>query len=254
MQMPKLLLTVLVIFLLEFFLTNEIFAQTTATGPAVRISIDGETLENGDVLCGTTEGFKRCDLTYDNAIFGVVTDEPAIAIESDLGEGSYLVVSTGKVNVKATNTNGAIALGDLITSSGQSGVAMRASRNGYVLGTALENFDEESGELLIAVNIHPTVSFTDARGNLIEVLRQAVSAPLLTPLAALRYIIAAIVVVTSFVLGFIYFGRLAKTGIESVARNPLANRTIQLTVFLQVGITIAIVFVGLALAYLILAI
>jgi F0F1-type ATP synthase membrane subunit c/vacuolar-type H+-ATPase subunit K len=59
-------------------------------------------------------------------------------------------------------------------------------------------------------------------------------------------------VIISFTLGMIYFGRASRTGIEAVGRNPLAKRVIQLTIFLNIVLTIVIVMVGLAIAYLIL--
>ena len=56
----------------------------------------------------------------------------------------------------------------------------------------------------------------------------------------------------SFVMGFVYFGRVARSGIEAIGRNPLASRIIQFNVILHILISIVIVLVGLAIAYLIL--
>jgi F0F1-type ATP synthase membrane subunit c/vacuolar-type H+-ATPase subunit K len=50
----------------------------------------------------------------------------------------------------------------------------------------------------------------------------------------------------------IYFGKASRAGIEAVGRNPLAKRVIQLTVVMNIVLTIVIVLVGLAIAYLIL--
>jgi F0F1-type ATP synthase membrane subunit c/vacuolar-type H+-ATPase subunit K len=166
-----------------------------------------------------------------------------------------LVVSTGNAPVRVNNANGAIKIGDLVTSSTESGVAHRADRAGYVLGTALEEYDSDTvSTIYVSLNVHPSNSFTDSRSNLLETLRQGLVAPLLTPLAALRYILAAAVVVLSFVLGFIYFGRVAKSGVEAIGRNPLASRKIELTVLLNIILTIGIALVGFGIAYLILAI
>ena len=59
-------------------------------------------------------------------------------------------------------------------------------------------------------------------------------------------------VLIAFTLGMIYFGRSSRAGIEAIGRNPLAKRVIQFTVFMNIVLTIVIVIVGLAIAYLIL--
>jgi hypothetical protein len=74
------------------------------------------------------------------------------------------------------------------------------------------------------------------------------------PLESLRYLLAFIIAIVSFGLGFLYFGRVIKTGVEAIGRNPLASRTIQATIFVNIVITIVIVGTGLALAALILII
>jgi F0F1-type ATP synthase membrane subunit c/vacuolar-type H+-ATPase subunit K len=60
------------------------------------------------------------------------------------------------------------------------------------------------------------------------------------------------VVILSFILGFISFGRIANTGVEALGRNPLAGKMIQFGIFLNVLITISIVIAGFALAYFVL--
>ena len=59
-------------------------------------------------------------------------------------------------------------------------------------------------------------------------------------------------ILISFSLGFIYFGRVAKTGIEAMGRNPMAGKMIQLSVLFNIIVTVIIVLIGLAIAYLIL--
>jgi hypothetical protein len=73
-------------------------------------------------------------------------------------------------------------------------------------------------------------------------------------LASLRYLLAIIVAVMAFGLGFVYFGRVAKGGVEALGRNPLAGRAIQLSVLMNLILTVAIMVGGLVLAYIILII
>jgi len=233
------------------------FAQNQEILPGVgsSMALRGDNIVDGEIVCSMPEGYGRCNREYDPAMFGVVNLNPAAGFET--GEtGYYLVVQDSSANVKVTSKNGNIKEGDYITSSDKEGIGQRASRNGYVLGTALtayESSDTETvGEVVISLSIHPTVDLTDAKANLWQVIKEGFSVPVWGPLTSLRYILAAFMIVLSFVLGFIYFGRVVKTGVEALGRNPLAGRMIQLTVVFNIFLTIVIVGVGLAIAYLIL--
>jgi F0F1-type ATP synthase membrane subunit c/vacuolar-type H+-ATPase subunit K len=258
-SMQKILLVFLTIGIVIFLAdASLILAQTTGTGVGITFTLTGQE-ENGSIICSTTQGYKACDITYDTSILGIVSDTPAVGIMNTTNsDNSHLILSSGKAQVRVNGANGAIKAGDYITTSSTAGVGMKASRNGYVLGTALEDANvatkDDIKTILVGLDIHPTTAFTDSRSNLFELLRQGISAPLLTPLDAFRYVLAALVTVSSFVLAFIYFGRLAKAGVEAIARNPLAHRTIQLSVFIHLGVMVLIFLFGLGIAYLILAI
>lgn len=236
---------------------NSTFAQINSSGIGVVTPIKETQVSDGSVICSDTDGLSMCKIDYDTAIYGVVTDNPAASFESDNVENGRLVVTSGKTSVRVSTANGAIVSGDLLTTSNVPGVAIKATRNGYVLGTALNDYSAESaqdiGTVPVAINIHPTIAFTDDRSNLLEVLRQGLASPVLTPLSALRYILAALVTIISFILGFTYFGRLAKSAVDAIGRNPLAHTTIQITVVLHIIVTVVITLAGLGIAYLILA-
>lgn len=244
------------LFFISLVFVNSVFAQAVSTGVAFPIELPGEPPE-GALVCSKSSGYGLCDSSYESGMFGLVTLIPSAAFVSN-SENMVQIINSGNAIVRVSTTGGAITTGELLTSSDIPGVAMRADRGGYVLGTALEPFDaatlEEVGEIMVSINIHPTTSFVDVRSNLFEALRQGLAAPVVTPLAALRYILAAIVVVSSFILSFIYFGKIARTGIEAIARNPLASRKIILTIIFNVVLMIVIVIGGLSIAYLILAI
>jgi hypothetical protein len=231
------------------------FAQVTSSDIAISIPFEGETT-GGEVICIEKTGYKLCDKPYDSSIYGVITTNPAAALNT-LGEpNTKLVVSRGKSLIKVNTQSGPIAPGDLLTSSPTKGVAMRANKNGYVLGTALEAYDspntEAVGTVTVSLAIHPETNFSDAKTNLLETVKQALSAPTLTPLASLRYVLAFTIAVLAFGLGFLYFGRVAKAGVEAIGRNPLASKMIEVTVGLHILMTIVIVFIGLVISYLIL--
>lgn len=246
--------TTALILLLALFvvLPTSIFAQVTS-GVAYTIPVAGENIEPGSIVCQGEGGFSLCAADYSPSIYGVVVDNPAVSLQMDIEESSQEVLTDGLALVRVTNAAGAIAVGDLITSSTTSGVGVKSVQNGYVLGVAMEPYDSgDIGTIKVAINIHPAAGFSSARSNLIEVLRKGASSPLFEPLDSLRYLLAAAILLLAFVFGFVYFGRVASSGVEAVGRNPLAGKLIQFTVLLHVLVTIVIVFVGLFLAYLIL--
>lgn len=233
-------------------------AQPSSSGLAISLPIKSEGVEDGHIICGKEEGFVLCNLPYDTQMYGVISDNPAVALEAPGTEGDItrLVLQDGTAQVKVSGIGGSIQEGDFVTTSDVPGVGQLAERNGYVLGAALESFEPENEEdtalILIALNMHPATGLSGARSDLLQAIRQGAAAPLFEPLSALRYILAAAMILIAFSLGFIYFGRVAKTGIEAMGRNPMASRMIQMAVLFNIVITIVIVLIGLAIAYLIL--
>ncbi len=233
----------------------EVKAQATS-GIAFNITIADSEAKESDIICGSADGFIRCKSEYDPQIHGVVTENPAVSLEAAADEETRLIVTSGIAKVRVSANNGNISKGSLITSSNTSGVGQLASRNGYVLGTAIDEFSSDNQEdtslINVAINIHPAAGLAGPRSDLLQVLRQGLQAPLFEPLASLRYILAAAIILMAFTLGFIYFGRVARTGVEAIGRNPLASRIIQFSVILHILITIVIILAGLGMAYLVL--
>lgn len=257
----KVYIGLVVLITLYIFLTGfkeNVRGQVGTSGVAFPIQLSNDVNVNGILICSSEGGFKACNSDYDPSLYGVVTTEPSVAleIEGDEAEGTGLVITTGVAKVRVSSINGNISEGDLLTTSKELGVAQKADRNGYVVGNALEEYSSENsqevGLILVAINIHPAAGLSGAQSDLLAVLRQGVRAPIFDPLDSLRYFLAALIVLLSFGLGFVYFGRVGKTGVEAIGRNPLASKMIQLSVIIHVVVTIVIIFVGLFLAYLIL--
>ena len=83
-------------------------------------------------------------------------------------------------------------------------------------------------------------------------LKSGFQVPFITPLTSLRYILAALIALVSFFIGFSSFGKISTNSIEALGRNPLASRIIKSAIFLNFVFTIGIMGVGLVVAYLIL--
>lgn len=213
------------------------------------VAVENPDLPSGTIMCAYSEGNLPCNQEYDPAILGVIDRQPSVYLQNLSQSQTLPLATSGKVVVRVKAGAG-IKKGDFVTTSGDPGVGQKATRSGFIVGMA--QADQEGEEVLVAVTVRPAIIVEGVRGNLLETLRQGLASVYLTPLSALRYILAMIVTIIAFTLGFMYFGRVAKSGVEAVGRNPIASRTIQFSVILNVILTMAIALAGLTLAYLIL--
>lgn len=231
-------------------------AQVNSASVAVSYPVSDTEAQDGDIICSYTTGNLRCNKAYDPAMLGIYTQNPAVAIEDTELPDAKLIVTSGVAEVRVNAASGNIVPGDFVSTSEVPGVGQKSVRNGYVIGTALEEYApaslDEIGTITVAINIHPAAGLTGPGSNLLQFIREGIAVPLFEPLESLRYILAVAMVLISFTLGMIYFGRASRAGIEAIGRNPLARQMIQFSVVLNIVLTIVIVMVGLAVAYLIL--
>ena len=189
-------------------------------------------------------------------MYGVIVDQSTLQITDTEIENGKLVITRGIAAVRVTSSNGDIKKGNFLTSSNTEGLAQLASKNGYVLGTALEDMtsgNDGTGIVQAVINIHPASGMNKSTSsNLIQFIRDGLTVPVFEPLESFRYLLAGIMVIIAFTLGLLYFGKSSRAGIEAIGRNPLAKSTIQFTTILNVLLTIVIVGVGLLVAYFIL--
>ncbi len=241
---------------LTLALPKIVSAQTTSLTVGITYQIIDSNVVDGDVVCAKPTGYGLCQAGYDPSLYGIISKTPALTLENTNLTNSHPLVTTGKAYVRVNSSNGTIKKGDFLTSSPVTGVAMKAAKSGYVLGTAIDDYNDTNkdhvGSIVISVGVRPVVITAGAAANLYELIRQGIDAAFFSPISALRYLLAAFVVSSSFILGFIYFGRIAKTGIEALGRNPLASRTIEFGIFLNIFFMIVIVSVGMGISYLIL--
>ena len=234
-----------------------VLAQDLNEGVANSLPVQNEDAVDGDIVASSEAGFVLSTTPYDPLMYGVISDNPAVAIENTTLEKGRLVMVTGITRVWVSAKNGAIKEGDFITSSETPGVGQKADKSGYILGIAREAYapanPEDIGKIQVSLSIRFNSS-VNPRTDLIETVKLGIAAPFLTPLGSLRYLLAALITVASFILAFASFGRVAKTGVEALGRNPLASRIIQITVIINVLLTVSILFVGLFIAFLILTV
>ena len=230
-------------------------AQESSLGAATAI-VPNDKVKDGDIITSTKEGYKLARQAYDPLLFGVISMNPAVYLDDQSLKGAVPVVTLGRVYVRVSTANGPISKGDFITSSSMPGIGQKVTDNGYVLGTSEEEYTEKDpnkiGKVLVILNPHFAQVSTNLTKNVFSAFRLGLSAAFLTPIGALRYVVAGFVALLSFYLGFRYFGNASRSGVEAIGRNPLASKIILLSVVMNVTITLSIMFFGVALAYLIL--
>jgi len=127
--------------------------------------IVGAKLEAGSVVVIDEEnpGQLKCStLAYDTRVAGVVSGangiHPGISLHQEgVLEGGQEVALSGRVYVQADTSSGAIRPGDLLTTSGIRGHAMKAADTsramGTVLGKAMSSLDRGTGLVLVLVTL-----------------------------------------------------------------------------------------------------
>src|SRR3989344_5829091 len=175
----------LILFLvIPLLLVGKIRAQeATSASVAISVDLDVEGLLDGDIICTSGEGPRKCDSEYHVGTLGVYSENPAVVIENTTLLNGKPIISSGKAFVRVTNINGQIRTGDFVTTSSVLGAGQLADKSGNVLGVALEPFtNTESGaegKILVSIGIRPAIVATSARSNLVESLKLALLAPTL---------------------------------------------------------------------------
>ena len=230
------------------------------------VPIQGDNTQTGHLVSLLDDHYELSTKAYDGELVGVVTENPAVAINTVGHENTYPIVNSSNALVLVSAANGPLEIGDPITSSDQPGIAMKATRPGIIVGRVQEAFNPSDASETKLLNTMLLFKWADVENSLSpdrpltqQLLdrigygfRLSTIAALEEPSTALRYTLATLVLFLSFFLGFVVFGRVASRGVSAIGRNPLARRSIGLAVSLNVLITIAITVAGLIVAILIL--
>ena len=138
---------------------REMVADVIDTGAdlAEIYTTSDSSLEIGDVVSLDSDlktGVKKSQKAYDGGVLGVISSKPGVLIGDVDVEGvkALPVALSGRVPVKVNSENGPIKAGDPLTSSSTPGVAMKATKAGAIIGTAMSDFDgEEIGQVLMFI-------------------------------------------------------------------------------------------------------
>jgi hypothetical protein len=147
------------------------FNSATNTADYSEYLKQDDTSEPGDVMVMSntnSQSVKKSTQTYDQKVMGVVTRYGTSYNDDDCGDANgnncahradphYANVGMlGQVYTKISTENGTIQQGDPLTSSSLAGVAMKATKQGRIIGYALDTFDgSHSGHDLMNLPDYP---------------------------------------------------------------------------------------------------
>jgi hypothetical protein len=235
--------------------------QAQGFGVAENIVLDATDVPNGSVVVHQQGSYRLSSEPYSKDLVGVISLQPAIEfVPTEPIEGSYPFVQSGASEVLVNGEGGPIKSGDLLTSSSTPGVAMKATKSGFVLGVAQGDFDPSSPLQtgLVPLLIDIRFAFSDDAPQSERVVSRLMSIVSLNaisfteePVKSLKYTAAAFTVILSLGISFLTFGRVSYKGVEAIGRNPLAKSSITFSVILNTLLALGLAAAGMVAAYMI---
>ena len=208
---------------------------------ATHYIVHDEEAEPGDIIVKKEGELVRSEKRYDTDIFGVVATDPVITIGRETEE-SLPIVTSGVTSIKVDGEYEEIRQGDYLTSSSQPGVAQRAPTPGFIVGRALEDWEEGDETIKVLVNPHEALFDVDREWDEItlwEALGRIFTAIERDVPEVIRYILAFFIAVGSFIFAFRSFVTALREGMTGISRNPLAKGSIKFAMVLNlIGILI----------------
>jgi len=115
-----------------------------------------EVLQPGDLVTADRTGINKVKRasSADQPLLGIVSTKPGF-VTGGYKPGTYPIALAGRVPTRVSTANGSIQVGDYLMSSNIPGLAVKATRNGNVVGMALESYDL-SDDGLISVFVKPS--------------------------------------------------------------------------------------------------
>jgi hypothetical protein len=131
----------------------------------------------GDVISASQQAVsvQKSMGAYDSTALGVVSTTPYQVGGADDGH-SVILALTGRVPVNVSLENGPIEAGDPLTASSIPGVAMKATKAGHIIGTALSSYDGSQPNAQVTVQLD--VGFDDPTGASDVISSQAIASGL----------------------------------------------------------------------------
>ena len=210
---------------------------------------------SGDIIVYKDGRFERATEAFSKDIFGVLETDALLVAQTGTGQP---ITTSGTANVNVISNNGAIKAGDFVTSSTTTGKGQKADHEGSVLGKALADLEGDSGQIPVQIVIQTQgkpgstgEAVTSIFGTIDSILKKNLESQS-SSFKFIQYLLAALVFLGSIIFSFLNFSRSIPKSIEAIGRNPLARRSIQISIILSSILTIFVTLAGVAAALMIL--
>jgi len=256
--MRKFPIVIIFLFIFCLIFVFQVKAQDISLGIATGVEISEKGVQDGDIISSKAGGgYVRSKIAYDPFLFGVVSLNPGVYLYDKAAKNITPIINSGKAYVRVSTEKGAISRGDRITSSTNPGVGIKAIENGYIVGTAEEDYKttntKQIGKILISVDPRFAQINSNLAATLFTLPRLSFAEALRSPSTTLRYLLAGLITAGTLLLGFRFFGHVSTRGLEALGRNPLAKRSILIGIAINTILIVGVMLFGLAISYLILA-
>lgn len=264
-----------------FAIALSVLSINSATVLAIRSSASEGYTAKGDVrngslvslFAGQSQAVEMSSPDNRHALVGVaIKPEQSLVAITD-GANRVQVVTNGLATAQVSTANGAINAGDYLSISPISGVAMKATSPGKVIGVAQQDFDVNPGAgkdaveltddqgakrsvlvgtLVVKVEVADWAPAGQPNSPMLNNLRTFLGNAVGKPVSNIQALLAVgVILVAALAAGTIMYSAVSSS-IKSIGRNPLSKGIIRRSLFLMLGLS-AIVIVGAASAvYLIL--
>lgn len=209
-----------------------------AIGGISQVAVENIDTQEGDIISFTDGAYHLSREAMDEYMIGVIGGSPAVSVVNAEGQEGVNVIFGGEAMVRVSTINGEIHAGDFISSSLIPGIGAKAQGYGPTLGIALADYREANPRKIekipVAINI---------------IVRTPLAYFAAHPIETLKYLMAFLIGSSSIIAGFIYFGKVARSGMEALGRNPLSAHLIELDIILNLALTLGIMIAGSVIAY-----
>jgi hypothetical protein len=142
-----------------FLFDHTIITNTGAYDYAEDYPTRDDSLSPGDIVAldENENGMVKKAGTSEDSMIGIYSTNPGFDLSQKdgtiNGARAVPVALTGRVPVKVSTESGAIKIGDMLTVSSTPGVAMKATKPGFVVGRAMETYNGDSiGQVMAFVD------------------------------------------------------------------------------------------------------
>lgn len=225
--------SILLILVASLFVPTLAFAVTYGSSRQVS---SNEDLTAGTVVVMASEKdtVRAAGVSDAPAVMGVITSAP----EGSLEPGQVIIVSSGVASVLVSDVAGPVKKGDPVVVSPVDGVGMKATQEGWIIGTAQEDFETSTAatvnttasgkplaikrlSVLLSVSYYSTG--TAAPNSFLAATLGAAEAVAGHSVSTTRAVIALLVFSGAIILLVVLIYSATKTSITAIGRNPLAS-------------------------------